>query len=102
MIKYFYSSLVVIAFVGLFTSCVDNTIDEPPVKDFPVLDANATIQDLLDMWVPGQILEITDDLVIDAVVVADRAGEHVHAFAFGTHSLPKPGIVRRQQWQPPR
>ncbi len=71
MIKYFYSSLLVIALVGAFTSCVDNAIDEPPVKDVPVLETNATVQDILDIWVSGDITEITDDLVLDAVVIAD-------------------------------
>ena len=62
---------VFIASLSVFNSCVDNTIDEPPVKDTPIIETNATVADVTSKWVSGQFVEITDDLVFDAVVVAD-------------------------------
>lgn len=70
MTKYFNILLVVFGFLAV-TSCVDNVIDEPPVKDFLELETNATIQDILDVWEEGEILPIEEDLVFDAIVVAD-------------------------------
>ena len=64
---------ILLSFLFAFgiTSCVDNVIDEPPVKEAPSIETNATIADLKAKLVLGQIVEITEDLVIDAVISAD-------------------------------
>jgi hypothetical protein len=66
------------AFTVLFTaaSCVDQDFDAPPAGGFdPNLATNATIADLKALHVPGDYVEITDDLVIDALVISsDEAG----------------------------
>lgn len=71
MKKYFYFLLIGFCFIFTITSCVDNVIDEPPVQEVPVLETNATVSDVLDLWVSGQNTLIESDLVFDAVVVAD-------------------------------
>lgn len=60
-----------IATLSVFNSCVDNTIDEPPVKGTVEIETNATVKDITSKWVSGQFVQITEDLVFDAVVVAD-------------------------------
>ncbi len=71
MKTYFYSLLVILSFSLGFISCVDNVIDEPPAAEVPVLETNATISDVVDLWVSGQNRLIDTDLVFDAIVVAD-------------------------------
>ena len=66
-ILFIFTALLILG----FTSCVDNVIDEPPVKGTPVIETNATVSSLLDLWVSGQNKLISEDLVLDAVVVAD-------------------------------
>lgn len=67
-----------LAFTVLFTaaSCVDQDFDAPPAGGFdPNLTTNATIADLKALHVPGDYVEITEDLVIDALVISsDEAG----------------------------
>ena len=61
------------AALGLaLVGCIEKDFDVPPVEDDAVeLDANGTIADLKEFFVPGEFVEITDDLTVDAVVVAD-------------------------------
>lgn len=62
--------LSVLFLLGI-SSCVDNVIDEPPVKDSVTIDTNATVADIKAKLVLGQFTQITEDLVFDAIVVAD-------------------------------
>src|SRR5690606_18917209 len=56
--------------------CVDEDFDAPPVGgDDPNLTVTATIAELKAMHAPGQYEEVTDDVVISALVVShDAAG----------------------------
>lgn len=54
------------------TACVDLDFDEPPPGGEPIdITANATIQALKAWYVPGAFTEITDELIIRGVVIAD-------------------------------
>ena len=67
---------VLIGFIFVtVTSCVDHTFDEPPGFMPEVIEANASIDDLLDQWVPGTFVQITDELNFKGRVVAnDQTG----------------------------
>lgn len=52
-------------------SCVDQKFDEPPVGETPTLMPNATVADLLARFKGSDDELIQDDLIVDAVVVAD-------------------------------
>ncbi|MCB0694699.1 MAG: choice-of-anchor J domain-containing protein [Lewinellaceae bacterium] len=55
-------------------ACVDLDFDEPPPGGEPVdITANATIQQLKAWFVPGEFTDITDDLIIRGIVIADDA-----------------------------
>lgn len=74
--KYSFLFLFV-AFLGLtFSACVDQEFDEPPGRELPALEANATIQQLKDLHTLGSdATAITEDWIIAATVVADdRSG----------------------------
>jgi len=67
-----FSFLILALFIAFsISSCVSNVIDEPPVKEAPAIETNATISDIKSKLVLGQFTEITDDLVVEALVVAD-------------------------------
>jgi DNA/RNA endonuclease YhcR with UshA esterase domain len=56
----------------LFTGCVDHEFDEPPQNgEDPALTANATVQDLRDKFTSGKFTRITEDWIVEAIVVAD-------------------------------
>lgn len=56
---------------GTFTSCVKDKFDAPPTDGpFPDITANTTIADLKAGYL-GAITEITDDIIIEGVVIAD-------------------------------
>ena len=57
--------------VGFIASCVDRDFDEPPSQGNSDLVANSTIADLKLLHRTGQIIEITDDLVIEGQVISD-------------------------------
>lgn len=59
-------------------ACVDLDFDEPPPGGEPVdITANATILDLKAWFVPGSFTEITDDLIVRGIVIADdRSGNY--------------------------
>ena len=56
----------------LLGGCIEKDFDVPPVEDDTVeVETNATIADLKEYFQPGAFVEIEEDLVVDAVVVAD-------------------------------
>ncbi len=82
MKKFFsYFPIFLLGFGLLFSGCIDDKFDEPPIDgDDPDITTNATIADVLALWQPGNIVEITDDLVFDAVVISsDEAGNFYKA-----------------------
>ncbi len=57
--------------VGLFTGCIKDDFDEPPIDGTnPDITTNATIADVLAKWQPGQIVEIKDDMIFSGVVIS--------------------------------
>ena len=71
----FLNFLSVVLLGSTFFSCVDQEFDAPPTQTFEVPEPNATIADLKTWHEPGQFIEITDDLIINAIVVAnDESG----------------------------
>jgi hypothetical protein len=66
---------ILMALTLFFSSCVKDKYDEPPTDGpFPDITANITIRDLKNFYT-GTPLQITDDLIIEGVVVADdRSG----------------------------
>ncbi|HEX5625650.1 MAG TPA: DUF5689 domain-containing protein, partial [Saprospiraceae bacterium] len=60
----------------LMPSCVKRDFDEPPQYTPEIgFDPNASIAELKSWYVPGKFTDITDDLLIHALVVADdRSG----------------------------
>ena len=64
--------LCLLAFVATFTACVKTDFDEPPAGgEDPDITPNATIADLRALHTIGGLEEITEDWIVDAVVVAD-------------------------------
>lgn len=65
-------------FITLFfvMSCVDRAFDEPPVYTPTIpFSANSSIAQLKSKYIPGQFVDITEDLNIVATVIADdRSG----------------------------
>lgn len=68
-----YIQLFTFFFLSLVAwSCVDQDFDEPPVRDLPELTANTTIAELKALHNFGaDDSEITEDLIIRGIVVAD-------------------------------
>lgn len=71
------SFLILFVFAGL-TACVDQEFDEPPVDGIdPGLTANATVAELKNLYKPGRLTPVEQDLIIKVVVVADdRSGNY--------------------------
>ncbi len=64
-------STITLALLAL-TACIEKDFDTPPVgSDAVELETNATISDLKEYFLPGEFVEIDEDLVVDAIVVAD-------------------------------
>lgn len=59
----------------MMNACVKDKFDEPPVDGpFPDITANKSIQELKDLYT-GTIVQITDDVIVEGIVVADdRSG----------------------------
>ncbi len=77
MKKFFsYLPILLLGFGLLFSGCIDDKFDEPPIDgEDPNITPNATIEDVLNLRQPGQIVEITDDLIVDGIVISsDEAG----------------------------
>ncbi len=77
MKKFFsYLPIFLLGFGLFFSGCIDDKFDAPPIDgEDPDITTNATIADVLALWQPGNIVEITDDLIFDAIVVSsDEAG----------------------------
>ncbi|MFK8054593.1 MAG: DUF5689 domain-containing protein [Saprospiraceae bacterium] len=59
----------------MFTACIEKDFDTPPVEDNSVeINATHSVADLKDYFVLGEFTEITDDLIVDAIVIADDEG----------------------------
>ncbi|MEO1516586.1 MAG: DUF5689 domain-containing protein [Bacteroidota bacterium] len=57
-----------------FVGCVDQDFDEPPSTiELPDISANTTISQLKEKHIAGEFESITEDLVIEGIVVADDA-----------------------------
>lgn len=71
-----FSFLVLFAALFTLNSCVDDDFDAPPVGgESPNLTATTSIKELKAMHTLGALEEITDDLIIRGIVVADdRSG----------------------------
>lgn len=58
----------------LFSACIEKDFDVPPVVDETVeINATNTVSDLKEYFVDGEFIEITDEIIVDAIVVADDA-----------------------------
>lgn len=70
------AALSIFTMITGFWACVDLEFDQPPVGDLPALTPNATIAELKSKHAIGSTAaEITDDLVVAGIVVADdRSG----------------------------
>jgi hypothetical protein len=70
------SWLIIVAALFCFSSCADLDYDTPPPGGYdPNYNVNATIAQLKSLHTLGQYEEITDDLLLSALVVSnDEAG----------------------------
>lgn len=57
--------------VFLFSACVKDEFDAPPTEVLPDIEANTTVKELTDLAVNGAITEITEDLVVRAIVTGN-------------------------------
>lgn len=70
--KYFASIFSIAMLALTFAGCVDLEFDAPPAEGEDVqLTPNATISDLRALHTIGQFEEVTQDWIIEAVVIAD-------------------------------
>ncbi|TVR86015.1 MAG: hypothetical protein EA411_11520 [Saprospirales bacterium] len=69
-------SLLFTAFILVLTACVKEDFDEPPAEGTdPNVEVNATIADIKAFYQPGNYVQIEEDLIFSAIVVADdRSG----------------------------
>ncbi|TVQ50107.1 MAG: hypothetical protein EA362_03175 [Saprospirales bacterium] len=67
---------IAFAFISLIASCVKEDFKDPPAEGTdPDIQTNATIADIKAFYQPGDYIQISEDLVFDAVVTADdRSG----------------------------
>ncbi len=74
--NWFNGLLLVALLLFSFFSCIDHDIDEPPVKSYDIgFAANSSISVLKSKYVTGKFVDITDDFLIHATIVADdRSG----------------------------
>ncbi len=75
------SYLFALLFLGIisvnFSSCVKEDFDQPPEYDYPEIETNATIADIKAFYEPNKFVEIEDELIFDAIVVAnDSTGNY--------------------------
>ncbi len=100
MKRIFQSPMNVLSLLLLFTlglgSCVDKEFDEPPFTSTnvdPELDIpTVTVSDILARWSPGDYVEITDDVAMEAVVVADDESGNFYKTLVVSDSLGQAGI----------
>jgi hypothetical protein len=78
--KFFFLSTLLSMLV--LPACVDLDYEEPPVSGTPLtVDANTTIADLKDLYIPGKPTEIEGEVIIRGVVTAnDRSGNLYRTF----------------------
>lgn len=76
---FFLSSLLSLL---VLPACVDQDFDEPPVSGTPLtIEANASIQELKDLYIPGKPTQIEEEVIIRGVVTAnDRSGNLYRTF----------------------
>jgi len=69
-------TLLFTAFILVLTACVKEDFDEPPAEGTdPDVEVNATIADIKAFYQPGNYVQIDEDLIFSAIVVADdRSG----------------------------
>ena len=74
-ITWFYLSGLLIAAL-LFNACVKEDFKEPPAEGTdPDVEVNSTIEDIKAFYQPGNYVQIDEDLIFSAVVIADdRSG----------------------------
>jgi len=73
--KHFLPFLLAALGAFVFSSCIDETFDQPPTDGTPLPDgiANTSIKELKARHTLGELETITEDLVIRGIVVADDA-----------------------------
>lgn len=77
MIKRTWFFLITVFTISIFSACVDQDFDEPPVigEDPNLPNPEQTIADLKGLFQPNQLVTIEEDWTIDGIVVADdRSG----------------------------
>ncbi|MGI8893046.1 MAG: DUF5689 domain-containing protein, partial [Bacteroidia bacterium] len=78
-IKNILKVLLLVIFTAGINSCVKDEFDAPPTScEDPALSANISIKDLKqDYFVSGTATQITEDLIINGIVIADdRSGNY--------------------------
>ena len=71
-----WKNLIILTFLSMALvipmACVDKDFDQPPGGGFdPNLPVNTTIAELKSRHVPDQYEEITDDVILSALVISD-------------------------------
>jgi len=67
--KYYLFTLLIIF---NFSHCVDRAFDSPPIKELIIpFDANSSIEKLKSYYVAGKFVDISDDIKIIGIVIAD-------------------------------
>lgn len=56
---------------SLFFSACEKEFDEPPIDSLPNVEANATIGEIKALYTGGGSVQITEDLIISGIVIAD-------------------------------
>ncbi len=75
----FWFSLVILL-VG-FSSCVDKEFDEPPVlgtSDPEIAEPIVTVGEILAKWIPGDFVELADDVAMEAIVIGDDSSGNIY------------------------
>lgn len=66
----FYLFLMAVVFISGTTTCVKN-LDEPPEYTGPRVKANISITEIKRLHIPNNFEKITEDLIIEGVVIAN-------------------------------
>lgn len=71
--KFFLTQLPFAIFLGIgLSSCLDRDFDEPPVKERTIpFNANSSIAYIKSLYQPGKFVDITEDISIIGIVIAD-------------------------------
>jgi hypothetical protein len=68
--RQFYLFLMAVVFISGTTTCVKN-LDEPPEYTGPRVKANISITEIKRLHIPNNFEKITEDLIIEGVVIAN-------------------------------